>query len=208
MSPPRTYDRPGVRARAASALSARARSRRLDLFVEQMQPRSGERIVDIGCGKAGWLNDLPGGIEVVGIDRDVSLPGYDGTNRTYRQADALDLPFADGEFDLAFSNSVIEHLSPADWQRFAREIQRVARRFFVQTPNKWFPIEPHVLLPGYQFLPNSTQRKIWPLAIRNEPYDEITLLSSKDLSDLFPRAKILRERIGPLTKSLVAVGWS
>lgn len=208
MSSRPTYERPGIRARAASALSARARSKRLEIFIEQMRPQSGEQILDVGCGRAGWLNDLDPGIEVVGIDRDPSLPGYEGPNRSYRQADALDLPFADGEFDIAFSNSVIEHLLPTDWQRFSSEIQRVAARFFVQTPNKWFPVEPHVLLPGYQFLPRTLQRKVWSLAVRNEPYDEITLLTSNDLSSLFPKAEILRERVGPSTKSLIAVGRS
>jgi SAM-dependent methyltransferase len=204
-SPP-TYDRPGVRARAASWLSARARRKRLDLFIEQMQPKAGDRILDVGCGSAGWLNDLSADIEVIGIDRETSLPGYDGPNRAYRQGDALDLPFADREFDIAFSNSVIEHLDPSEWGRFASEIQRVSKRFFVQTPNKWFPVEPHVLLPGYQFLPRATQRRVWPLAVRNEPYDEITLLTSNDLSSLFPGAEILRERVGPWTKSLIAIG--
>lgn len=187
-------------------MSARARKKRLELFIEQMEPKAGERILDLGCGRAGWLNDLDPGIEVIGVDREPSLPGYDGPNRSYRQGDALDLPFADGEFDIAFSNSVIEHLDPGDWERFASEIQRVSKRFFVQTPNKWFPIEPHVLLPGYQFLPASLQRRIWPLAVRNEPYDEITLLTSNDLSSLFPKAEILRERVGPWTKSLIAIG--
>ena len=206
-SPP-TYDRPGLRARAASALSARARRNRLDLFLGEMQPRPGERILDVGCGSAGWLNDLSGDIEVIGVDREASLPGYVGANRTYLQADALDLPFAEGEFDIAFSNSVIEHLNPADWPRFASEVQRVSRRFFVQTPNKWFPVEPHVLLPGYQFLPRSLQRRVWSLAVPSEPYDEITLLVADDLSSLFPTGRILRERVGPLTKSLVVVGRS
>jgi SAM-dependent methyltransferase len=171
-----------------------------------MQPKAGDRILDVGCGRAGWLNDLSGEIEVFGIDREASLPGYVGANRTYLQADALDLPFADGEFDIAFSNSVIEHLNPADWPKFASEVQRVSKRFFGQTPIKWFPVEPHVLLPGYQFLPRPIQRRLWPLAVRNEPYDEITLLTSNDLSSHFPGAEILRERIGPLTKSLIAFG--
>lgn len=208
MSSPPTYDRSGLRARTASALSARARKKRLKLFVEQMQPKAGERILDVGCGRAGWLSDLDPGVEVIGIDRDPSLPGYEGPNRAYLQADALALPFADGEFDIAFSNSVIEHLAPSEWERFASEILRVSNRYFVQTPNKWFPVEPHVLLPGYQFLPGTLQRKVWPLAVRNEPYDAITLLTSNDLSSLFPKAEILRERVGPSTKSLIAVGRS
>ena len=208
MSSRPTYERPGLRARVASTLSARARARRLELFTRLMRPAIGDRILDVGCGRAGWLDDLDPEVEVVGVDREPSLPGYDGPNRKYIQGDALELPFADGEFDVAFSNSVIEHLSPDSWQRFASEIQRVSRRFFVQTPNRWFPVEPHVLLPGYQFLPRAAQRKIWPIAVPNEPYDEITLLTATDLSRLFPSAQIIRERSLGLTKSLIASGAS
>jgi len=206
LNAPATYDRPGILAKLASAVSARARRRRLDLFVDKMRPVAGEKVVDIGCGRAGWLNGLDPQIEVTGVDRKPSMPGYSGRNRGYVQGDALDLPFADGAFDIAFSNSVIEHLSPADWSRFAAEVRRVSKRFFVQTPNKWFPIEPHVLLPGYQFLPRSQQRVLWDLMVRDEPYDEITLLTASQLTRLFPGSTIIRERVGPSTKSLIAAG--
>jgi len=76
--------------------------------------------------------------------------------------------FADRSFDWVFSNAVIEHVGGIEEQRkFASEISRVARcGYFVTTPNKFFPIEPHTLLPLYQFLPERWQRKV----VRISPY--------------------------------------
>jgi hypothetical protein len=119
------------------------------------------------------------------------------------------LPFADGEFDIAFSNSVIEHV-PADRQRaFAAEVQRVAKRYFIQTPNRYFPIEPHYQVPFFQFLPERARRALnrrFTLGWQGKGHwEEITLLSAKDMKRLFPDAKIKRERLLGLTKSLMAV---
>ena len=63
------------------------------------------------------------------------------------------LPFADGEFDLAYCNSVIEHVPRERRAAFAAELRRVARGWYVQTPARSFPIEPHSLLPGAHWLP-------------------------------------------------------
>ena len=69
--------------------------------------------------------------------------------------DAVDMPgISDGAFDVVFSNSVIEHVETYENQRrMAAEIRRVGRRYFVQTPNRHFPLEPHFLVPGFQLLP-------------------------------------------------------
>ncbi len=74
--------------------------------------------------------------------------------------DARDLPFKDKEFDIAFSNSVIEHVGDISSQKdFAKEISRVGRHYYVQTPNKWFPVEPNFMAPLIHFLPKSLQKK-------------------------------------------------
>ena len=73
---------------------------------------------------------------------------------TWIFADGCRLPFPDKSFDVVFSNSVIEHLGdPRKHEQYAREIARVGVRYFVQTPNRWFPIEPHLLTPLVHFLP-------------------------------------------------------
>ena len=115
-------------------------------------------------------------------------------------------PSSRGRSTIAYSNSLVEHLDPADRPRFADEIRRVAGRYWVQTPNRYFPIEPHVLLPGYQFLPEGAQRRIWRIGMPRGPYEQIELLSAAELRELFPDAVILRERFAGLTKSLIAAG--
>src|SRR5213078_1617346 len=90
--------------------------------------------------------------------------------------DGRALPFRDGAFDVVFSNSVIEHVGDADSQRrFAAEIMRVGRAFWVQTPNRWFPVEQHLLTPLIHWLPKAVQRAIvprftvWALLVRPAP---------------------------------------
>ncbi len=133
------------------------------------------------------------------------------------------LPFADRSFDLVFSNSVIEHVgSRAEQARFAREIARVGKQYWVQTPNRYFPIEHHLWTPFVHWLPRSWQSAIlrrfsvWQLTTNynaaerefyiNHYLDTIRLLSASELHALFPGAIILRERFLGWTKSLIA--WS
>lgn len=133
--------------------------------------------------------------------------------------DARDLSqFGDGEFDLVFSNSVIEHVGGfTDQQRMADEIRRVGQRYFVQTPNRYFPIEPHFLFPGFQFLPERTkvfllkrfQLGWFPKAKSDEEAiafaREIQLLNRREFAALFPDARMIDERVAGLVKSFMAV---
>ena len=137
-------------------------------------------------------------------------------------ADGRMLPFKDAAFDIAFSNSVIEHVGThEDQQTFAEEIARVARFYWVQTPNRKFPIELHLMLPFIHYLPKLWQRRIierftvWELLVRPSEaqrsfyiehfLNEIKLLGKTDLHCLFPDAKILSERVLGVAKSLIAV---
>ncbi len=133
-------------------------------------------------------------------------------------ADALRLPFANRAFEVVFSNSVIEHVP--GWrnrERFAHELRRVGRSYYVQTPNRWFPIEPHLMTPLIHFLPAGLQKKllrnftVWGWLVRptqqgcNEFVDEVCMLDERDLRLLFPEAETWKERALGLTKSLMAV---
>jgi ubiquinone/menaquinone biosynthesis C-methylase UbiE len=136
--------------------------------------------------------------------------------------DGRQLPFADRSFDVVFSNSVIEHVGDrASQERFAREVMRVGRGYWVQTPNRWFPVEQHLLTPLVHWLPRHWQRAIvprwnvWSAVVRAAPdrrrfyiehyLSEVRLLSAADLRRLFPDARLIRERFLGWTKSLVAV---
>ena len=81
--------------------------------------------------------------------------------------DARQMPmFQDNEFDMCFSNSVIEHVgSAADQMSMAREVRRVAKGYFIQTPNAYFPLEPHFLIPGWQFASVALRARL--LQLRN-----------------------------------------
>ncbi len=133
------------------------------------------------------------------------------------RGDACDLQmFRDNHFDIAHSNSVIEHVG--DWHRmrsFASEMQRVAAKYFCQTPNFWFPIEPHCMTPFFHWLPRPT--RIWLVGNfrlghwkKGASVDECVrmvesarLLSKKMMHELFPHARIVVERFLGLPKSIV-----
>jgi hypothetical protein len=135
--------------------------------------------------------------------------------------DGTSLPFADQSFDLVFSNSVIEHVgSRAEQARFAAEIMRVGKQYWVQTPNRYYPIEQHLWTPFVHWLPRSLQAavlkriSVWRIVTRATPeqrefyvshyLDSIRLLASSDVRALFPGATLLRERFLGWTKSLIA----
>jgi hypothetical protein len=109
------------------------------------------------------------------------------------KANGCSLPFVDRAFDWVFSNAVIEHVGGREQQEhFAKEIRRVAAKgYFVTTPNRYFPIEPHALLPFYQFFPERLKFH----ALRFSPgymseVEQINLLTRKEMRDLFPEAHV------------------
>jgi SAM-dependent methyltransferase len=119
------------------------------------------------------------------------------------QADATErLPFEDDAFDLAYSSSVVEHVPRERRAAFARELKRVARGWYVQTPARSFPIEPHALLPFAHWLPARIREPYWRLGAQGT-WEDIALLGRREVEALFGPAH--RERVGPLTKSWVCV---
>ena len=188
----------GPLARLASPLATRARARRHARFFALTQLSPGARVLDVGCGQIG-LRALEPGLDITGVDL-APRPSYPGP---FVQADAsAGLPFADGEFELVYCSSVIEHVPPARRTAFAREIRRVGRGWFVQTPAWGFPLEPHALLPLAHWLPAGLRRRYWRFGAAGE-WEEISLLRRIEIEALFGPS--LPERVGPLTKSWVCI---
>jgi hypothetical protein len=133
--------------------------------------------------------------------------------------DGCDMPcFNDGEFDIVFSNSCIEHVGGfTEQMRMAKEIQRVGQAYYVQTPNYCFPIEPHSFVPFLQFFPRWAK----PFLVRHftpkerlmvdgfqEEILDIRMLTRRHLMELFPDGHIWEERVFGLAKSFVVYdGW-
>lgn len=125
------------------------------------------------------------------------------------------------EFDVAFSNSVIEHVGGYEQQlQMARELVRVSKRHFVQTPNLYFPIEPHFVFPFFQFLPIELRvlllsnfdlgwmKKIPDKQEAKKMITGIRLLTKMELTNIFPNSNILEEKFLGLTKSFIIYnGW-
>lgn len=190
--------KPGLRARAASVASGRARERRHAQLFALTGAGPGSRIVDVGCGRLGLRRHEPD-LDITGVDV-AARPDYPGP---FVLANVLDgLPFADGEFDLAYCSSVIEHVAPGDRGAFARELRRVARGWYVQTPAFSFPVEPHALLPLAHWLPPRLRRPYWRLGVAGH-WEDIALLRRGEMAELF--GEPVAERAGPLVKSWVSV---
>jgi SAM-dependent methyltransferase len=144
------------------------------------------------------------------------------SNFESRAGDATNLQeFSDKSYDVVFSNSVIEHVGDFENQkRMAKEILRVGKRYFIQTPNYWFPIEPHFLVPGFQWLPKSMRiwltrhfdlgwnQKILDPKEASDLVNHTRLLTKKEFQSLFPEATLYEEKILGMTKSFILYdGW-
>jgi SAM-dependent methyltransferase len=188
-----------TRARIASPVAAKARARRHEQLFHRTGLQPGMRVLDVGCGTLG-LRALEPGLEITGVDL-FARPTYPGP---FLQADVADgLPYADGEFDLVYSSSVIEHVPPPRRRAFADEVRRVGRGLYVQTPAYSFPVEPHSLLPFAHWLPPAARKPYWRLGVQGV-WEDIALLRRGELQRLF-HAPVHAERLGPLTKSWIVI---
>jgi len=179
------------------------------------------RILDVGGEQQFWEKmgfAEEANIEIVLLN--VKYLPVDRPNFRFVLGDAANMAaFRDGEFDVVFSNSVIEHLGDyARQRRMAEEVRRVGQRYVLQTPNRHFPVEPHFLFPFFQFMPMRMRVLMltrfgvgWhdrePVRSRaEETIRSIRLLTLRELRELFPNARIWRERFLGLTKSFVVFG--
>ncbi len=194
--------------RVASRVSMRSRERKLQLFLDLLQPGPETTVVDVGVTDApfgaGSTDNFfealyPWPEQITGVGR-TELERFVAAFPQVRavRADGRELPFESGEFDLGFSNAVVEHVAGGhEGQRqFVHELCRVARRVFVTTPNRRFPLEVHTLLPFVHWLPKGPRERLLPFD------DVLDPLSAKDLAALFP----YRVRVINTGMTLIAVG--
>jgi hypothetical protein len=202
-----------------NSLASSFRSKRLNLFKGFVAglPKP-VKILDIGGTPEFWKN---AGLDAADVEitlLNLALVETDLPNMVSIVGDATDLSsFADKTFDIAFSNSVIEHLfSFQNQQKMAQEAQRVSTYHFIQTPNFWFPIEPHWLFPCFQYLPKAIRvfltrcfnlghlKRSETWAAARQQVEEIQLLSRAEMDRLFPESTIWEEKLLIFSKSFVA----
>jgi hypothetical protein len=204
----------------------RKRSKRLCLMIEDCYRRNGSvSIIDLG-GEArywdilGWDYLKKHNVSITLANKfEENLP--DNPNPTLFTtliSDCCNLDVASKTFDIAHSNSVIEHL--IDWEHmkmFVAHLKRVATSYYVQTPSFWFPIEPHFGAPFFHWLPEPT--RIWLVLRRRmgthpkaadigwatDFVQNARLLTGKQMAYLFPDAQIVCEKFAGMTKSFTAV---
>ncbi|MCB0325514.1 MAG: class I SAM-dependent methyltransferase, partial [Bdellovibrionales bacterium] len=154
------------------SLASQLRRRRFRFFRSLFDPLPRPlRLLDVGGTRLFWQQmgfADEAGVEIVLLNHqagELALRERDigATHFVEHIGDARAMPeFGDHSFDVVFSNSVLEHVGTfEDQQRMMAEVRRVGKRYFVQTPNYYFPLEPHFLVPGFQFLP--LEAKIWLL---------------------------------------------
>lgn len=204
------------------SIGAKFRARRLkkfeNLFFRNFDTKKPLQILDVGGTDYFWkdskIPDIPG-ISITLLNLHLEKTSH--PNIRAMVGDATTMPtLAEGKFDLVFSNSVIEHVYTYENQvKMAREIQRVGKFYFIQTPNKYFPVEAHYAIPFAQYMPKGlllfllTKTRIsrltkWKHADAQQYLDEIRLLNEKEMKSLFTGAKILKEKTLGMVKSLTA----
>jgi len=201
-----------------SFFQSRFRSRRMRQFEHTFSQTRGSRVLDIGGTPSIW-QFVHGDYTVTLLNlEDGPCESEPDPPMDYVCGSALALPFPDNCFDIAFSNSVIEHVGDFSAQElFAEEARRVAPRVWVQTPSRWFPVEPHYMALGIHYLPRGAQRwllryfSVWGWVAKpsmqyvDATVGSIRLLSKREMKRLFPDCRIVTERFLLLAKAYIAI---
>ena len=209
-----------------SKLSQISRARKLALFNEIMGATKETKVLDVGAevnpnsdkelqfiDTYRWKDNL----SAVNISTEhISI-----INKSYPEikavvCDACKLPWPDKYFDIVYSNAVIEHVGGFERQKaMAAEIMRVGKRWFVTTPNRWFPFEFHMRLPFVTWLPGNGYLWIGNIVSYNHvrgkyrfggKHIDLWLMSARELQECFPDSKIIKQRVTIMAETLIAVG--
>ena len=194
-------------------LHRKSREQKHRLFLRLLRPTPEMRILNVGA--SGTSIGLPEQLESFYDNRSritgggISFADVQDYRNSFPDVQAVvfdgcALPFANKSFDIVYSNAVLEHLPGNELvERFAAEVQRVGRGWFITTPNFWYPFDPHYHLPFVQLLPEATQRNL-VRRLGKMPYDHLHLLTMKQLRRLFPAGEVVGCRVTFYPETLIA----
>lgn len=206
--------------RIKSRFSLGARRRMYRIFESELRPGPADTVLDIGVTPDQTMADsnafeqfypYTDRITATSIEDASGLekkfPGL-----TFVQTNSATLPFADREFDLAYSSAVLEHVGDRTAQEtFVREVVRVSGAFFIAVPNRWFPLELHTMLPFLHWLPRRVHRAILTRLGKDfwAQEENLNLMGARELRSMFPagvEVSIRRHRVLGMTSNLMAYG--
>jgi SAM-dependent methyltransferase len=206
--------------RLRSHFAIRARQRMFETFMAFAQPGPRSRVLDLGVTPDTSLPESnhfeqvypwPGQLTAASIEPVEGLrqrfPGI-----SFVQIEPGPLPFEDGAFDAVFCSAVIEHVGSRDAQAaFVRELARVSRRFCLTTPNRWFPIDFHTILPLVHWLPQQQHQAV--LRALGKDFwartENLNLLSMADLRSMLPpqvQGEVRGVKLLGMNSNLVCIG--
>ncbi len=185
-----------------------SRRARFEIFMRELLPGPADHVLDIGAGEGEgravnffeeWY-PWPSQITAVALE---DLPAFRAAYPAVKLVvgDGKKLPFPNKAFDIVFSNAVIEHVGTiADQRHFIAEACRVANRVFLSTPNRWFPIDFHTMIPFAHWLPMNMRNAIYRFFHRDYFASEarLRLLGERELLSLIPnnvQARVIRQRV-------------
>jgi len=198
------------------------RKKRMKKFIETFNPSEDTTILDVGGTPFTWeLTNVKSKITLLNIQIPQNAESY-LHNYSFIKGDGCSLNYNNRYFEIAFSNSVIEHVGTyADQKKFAKEIRRVGKKIWVQTPSRNFIIEPHLITPLIHFILPLLSVKyqkyllknftVWGLIARptskqiNDFLNNTRLLNYTEMKKLFPDCEIYKEKFFFLTKSYIAI---
>jgi Methyltransferase domain len=216
---------------STASLGSWFRKRRSLLIAKQIiscsKKSSRTRVLDIGGRRSYWnifsedfLDEYNVEITLVNdsVELEINQPEHNQGNFIHSVGDGCDMNKCDSmSYDFVHCNSVIEHVG--NWERMtmlSKEIRRLAPSYYVQTPNFWFPIEPHFLTPIFHWLPEHV--RIWLIQRMSlghmskqssiseavQVIESVRLLNADMFFSLFEDANHKREWFMGLPKSLIA----
>jgi ubiquinone/menaquinone biosynthesis C-methylase UbiE len=195
------------------------RKARMAKFLKTIAPQPSDTILDVACTDFNWnLIEYQSNVVLLNIHEPEKKGQQIPSNFSSVIGDGTDLQYNDREFDICFSNSVIEHVgSLENQQKFAREVCRVGKKIWIQTPAKSFFFEPHFITPFIHWFPKNYQKKLaryftlwgWIARPSQEYIDDFVeqtrLMTYEELNDIFPDCIIQKEKFLFLTKSYLII---